>query len=69
MLNRMPRKNEKVVFNSNGMYPSADGKKYTVLGRHNGRPDILDVKQDGSDLHTQIIARFNDGYNKFLEIV
>lgn len=68
-INRMPKKGEKITFFSDGMFPECDNRTYVVLGKFRtpGILNIQDVKGKGKGKGvTQVIARFTEGFNKYL---
>ena len=68
MIDRIPRKNEEIRFDSGGMSPS-DGHIFTVMGKFRNYSEILNIKENGRDEHTQVIAKFIDGFNPYLHFV
>lgn len=67
-INTMPRKGETIIFDSNGMYPDCDGIEYVVESHHDKYPEILNIRNIETERHTLVIAKFNDGWNKYLNI-
>ena len=68
-INRMPRKDEKIMFNSNGMFPDCDEREYIVLGQYNNHRDILAIENTETGIHTQVIVHFTSGYNEYLYFI
>lgn len=68
-IDRIPRKGEKVRFDSMGMFPNCDNREYFVLGKFRNYRSILNIQEIGKDNHTQIIVKFLDGFNKYLHFV
>lgn len=62
-IDRIPMKGEHIMFDSNGTFPSTDGKKYLVLGKDR---EIVDIENIETKERSQIIAKFTGGYNKYL---
>lgn len=68
-LDRMPRKGDRIRFDSAGMFPVCDGKTFTVLGKFRNYREILNIVEDGKDEHTQVIIEFSDGFNPYLHFI
>jgi PHP family Zn ribbon phosphoesterase len=75
-MNRTPRHNEIIKFDSAGMYPDCDNRYYRVIGKYKNEIDILNIHEidieTGADLdteHTQVIVKFRDGYNNYISIL
>jgi len=68
MLTRMPKKGDRIVLDSGGMFPDSDGKKYLVTGRMDKHPDILKIRDEATGINTYVIGRFTDGYNSNITI-
>ena len=62
-IDKMPRKGTKIQFDSKGMFPNCDNRKYIVIGHEH---DILIIKDIKTGTQTRVIANFKSGYNEYL---